>query len=344
MNLPYKDALVTDFRSDNTHSISPEILDALGSVSGGTVTSYGDDPITARLRARCRALFETDCDVVPVITGTAGNALAIASMTPASGAVLCHEDAHIRCDERGAPEFFTGGARLIPIAGANGKLTNDALASALHATATPSCVSITQATEAGTLYTVDEIAALAKVAHDAGCRVHMDGARFANAVASSGASLADLTWRAGVGVLVFGATKNGALAAEMLVVFDRSLTAELELRVHRGGHRLSKMRFLSAQLDAYLADDLWLRNARHANAMAARLASRLDAEIVRPVQANVVFVRFAAEIARRLREQGFLFYDWDLFGEGVVRLVTGFATTEAEVDALLRASELAQLA
>lgn len=324
-----------DFRSDNTHGAAPEILNALARASGGTTTSYGEDPISARLRERCRTIFETDCDVVPVLTGTAGNALSIATMTPPWGAVFCHEDAHIQRDEMGAPEFFTGGAKLVPIAGTHGKLAPDDLSRAIRSVATPACVSLTQATEAGTIYTVEEIAALTSIARDERCRVHMDGARFANAVAGSGASPADLTWRAGVDILVFGATKNGALAAEALVVFHRTLTAELELRRHRAGHRLSKMRFVAAQLDAYLADDLWLRNARHANAMASRLASGLDAEILRPVDANAVFTRFTPQLVTHLREQGFLFYDWPPFGEGAVRLVTGFTTTEADVDAFL---------
>jgi threonine aldolase len=342
---------VIDFRSDNTHGASPEILAALARAAAGTTASYGEDPLTSSVRDRCREIFETDCDVVPVLTGTAGNALAIAAMTPPWGAVFCHEDAHVHRDEMAAPEFFSGGAKLIPIAGAHGKLVPDVVARAIRhvagegRAAVPACVSITQATEAGTVYTVAEVADLVSVARAHRCRVHMDGARFANAVAATTVPPAELTWRAGVDVLVFGGTKNGALAAEMLVVFDRTLTAELELRRHRAGHRLSKMRFVSAQLDAYLANDLWLRNARHANAMAAKLAKTLDAEILRPVDANAVFARFAPEVAERLREQGFLFYDWPPFGAGAVRLVTGFSTTEADVDALVSAvREATQLA
>jgi threonine aldolase len=331
---------VIDFRSDNTHGASPEILEALARASRGTTTSYGEDPITLRVRDRCREIFETDCDVLPVLTGTAGNALAVASMTPQWGAVFCHVEAHIHRDEMGAPEFFTGGAKLIPIEGANGRIGADDVARAIGGdmAIVPACVSLTQATEAGTVYSVEEIAALASIAHANKCRVHMDGARFANAVVATGASPAELTWRAGVDVLVFGGTKNGALAAEMLVIFDRTLTAELELRRHRAGHRLSKMRFVSAQLDAYLADDLWLRNARHSNAMAQLLAKNLAAEIVRPVETNAVFARFAPEVAARLREQGALFYDWPPFGAGVVRLVTAFDTTEEEIDAFVRAT------
>ncbi|HET7437606.1 MAG TPA: beta-eliminating lyase-related protein [Thermoanaerobaculia bacterium] len=329
---------MSDFRSDNTHGASAEIIEAIARVAGGTVASYGSDPITARLRERCRELFATDLDILPVFSGTAGNALAIAAMTPPWGGVFCHDEAHIHRDEEGAPEFFTHGAKLFPLPSRDGRLTPEQVARKIDEialegrTAKPACVSLTNATEAGTIYRASEVRAIADVAHSRGCRVHVDGARFANAVVSSGESVADLTWRAGVDILVFGATKNGAMAAELLVIFDRSLTEELTIRWHRGGHRLSKMRFLSAQLDAYLADDLWLRNARHANAMAARLADGLRAkgvELLRPVEANVVFARLP-----RVPE-GATLYEWALYGEHVYRLVTGFSTTAEEVDAFL---------
>ena len=331
-----------DFRSDNTHAASPEILDALVRASAGTMTSYGDDEITARVRVRCAELFEHDVDVFPVITGTSGNVLAIAAMTTPGAAIFCHTDAHIVVDELNAAEFFSGGAKLSPIAGANGKLDAEALARAIEENARDgSCVSITQATEAGTVYRADEIRALCDVAHGHGYRVHMDGARFANAVAHLGATPADLTWRAGVDALVFGATKNGALAVEVIVVFDRALATALGPHWHRGGHRPSKMRFLSAQFEAYLADDLWLRNARRANALAQRLAAGLP-DVLRPVEANIVFVRLAPEAAASLQEQGFLFYDWPVFGADAYRLVVGFDSTEEEVDALVRAIEVAR--
>lgn len=322
--------MTTDFRSDNTHGASPEILEALTRAAAGTMTSYGGDAYTARVRERCRAIFETDVEVFPILTGTAGNALAIASMTPPWGNVFCHEDAHIHRDELGATELFTGGAKLILIAGANGKLDADAMAREARVTA-PSCISITQATEAGTVYRIDEIRAITERFR---VPVHMDGARFANAIATLGCAPADITWRAGVDVLAFGGTKNGAMAAEMIVVFRKELAQQIEPRWQRAGHRLSKMRFLSAQFEAYLTDDLWLRNARHANDAARTLASRIPAEVLRPVEANVVFVRLDANVAASLREKGFLFYDWPLFGEGVVRLVTGFDTTDADLDAL----------
>ena len=336
--------MTTDFRSDNTHGTSSEVLAALADAATGTISSYGNDEITARVLERCRAIFETDLAIFPVLTGTAGNGLSIAAMTPPRGAVFCHEDAHIHRDEMGAPEFFTSGAKLIPIAGANGKLAARDVARVIveiggeGRTAKPACVSLTQATEAGTVYTADETRAICQVAHEAGCRVHMDGARFANAVVCTGATPADLTWRAGVDVLVFGGTKNGTMAGEMIVVFDQTMKSELSTRWHRSGHRLSKMRFLSAQFDGYLRDDVWLRNARHANAMASRLAAGLSAEILRPVDANIVFARFAPGVAASLRERGFLFYDWPVFGEGAVRIVTGFSTTEADVDGLIAAA------
>ncbi|HVG25816.1 MAG TPA: beta-eliminating lyase-related protein [Thermoanaerobaculia bacterium] len=330
--------MTIDFRSDHTHGASPEVVEAVSRAAAGRVTSYGEDPLTTRVRERCREIFETDLEIFPVVTGTAANALAVAAMTPPWGGVFCHEDAHIHRDELGAPEFYTGGAKLFPIAAADGRLRADDVRRAVHAigeegrTAVPSCVSVTQATEAGTVYPVDDLRAIKEASRLA---MHMDGARFANALVSLGCTAAELTWKAGVDVLTFGGTKNGAMAAELIVVFRKELAAQVAPRWHRAGHRLSKMRFLSAQLDAYLADELWLRNARHANTMAQRLARGVDT--LRPAEANVVFTRLDADTAKALRGQGFLFYDWPLFGEGAVRLVCGFGTTEAEVDAFLRA-------
>lgn len=336
--------MTLDFRSDNTHGVSPQIVAALSAASTGSVGSYGADAHTAALRERCATLFERAVTIYPLFTGTGGNALAIAAMTPSWGAVFCHEDAHVHRDEMGAPEFYTSGAKLIPIAGADGKLDDATLDRTITGVAAEgrmakaAVVSVTQATEAGTVYSADEMKALCEVARKHGCRVHVDGARFANAVVATGASPADLTWRAGVDILIFGATKNGAMAAELAVVFDDALAAELTTRIHRAGQRASKMRFLSAQFEAYLDDDLWLRNARHANAMAQRLADGLRGELLRPVQANIVFARFAAKSLQTLRERGALFYEWPIFGEGAVRLVTGFSTTEAEVDAFIAAT------
>ena len=314
-----------DFRSDNTQGCSPEILQAIARAAHGTDASYGKDEITGRVRAQCREIFETDVEVFPVITGTAGNALALASMLPQT--IVCHEDAHIVRDELGAPEFYTGGVEIIPVPGEGGKL------GVVQAPGLPLNVtlSLSNATEAGTVYTPDETRALTSAAKFS---VHLDGARFANAVASAGAAPADLTWRAGVDIMVFGGTKNGLLGAELIVVFRRELATELAPRWHRAGHRPAKMRFLSAQFEAYLTDDLWLRNARHANAMAAQLADGLD--LIHPVQINEVFARFPPDVARRLREEGYQFFEWPLFGEDAYRLVTGFATAESDVSEFAR--------
>jgi threonine aldolase len=316
-----------DFRSDNTHGASPEILEAVARANAGTSTSYGGDAATERVRVLCSDLFERAVSIFPVLTGTAGNELVIASMTPADGAVLCHEDAHIVRDELNAVEWFTGGARLITIPGAQGKLDPSSLASS---SGRASCLSLTETTEAGTVYRPDELRALCDAARALGCRIHLDGARFANAVASLGVAPADLTWRAGIDALVLGATKNGALGAEVIVVFERALVEKLDFLWQRSGHRVSKMRFVSAQLEAYLTNDLWLRNARHANAMARRLAGGL-ANVIRPVEANIVFTRLPRPVP------DVLCYDWPIFGPDAYRLVTAFDTPEQDVDAVIEA-------
>lgn len=329
-----------DFRSDNTLGASHEILEAIERASAGSMTSYGNDEITTRVRQQCSEIFGRAVDVFPVLTGTAGNALSIAALTPPYGAVFCHEDAHIQRDELGAVEFFTGGAKLILIGGADGKLHPRDLQRSIDEvrnskkTAVPACVSLTNATEAGTVYTNEEMRALCEVAQRNGLRVHLDGARFANAFVSGADD------PGGVDILSFGASKNGTLAGDAIVVFNRPVSEDLSLRWHRAGQRLSKMRFLSAQLEAYLTNDLWLRNARHANAMARRLRDRIvDAvEIVRPVDANILFVRCAPP-------EGFLFGDWPIFGPDVHRIVMGFNTSERDVDdlahSLIRSRSLA---
>ncbi|MFC7333228.1 threonine aldolase family protein [Rhodocista pekingensis] len=336
-----------NFMSDNVSGAAPEILAALNEVSAaGAMPSYGADPVTARLDGRMTALFGTPVTTFPVATGTAANALALSVLTPPYGAVYCHAEAHINVDECGAPEMFTSGAKLIPLPGAHGKLTPQGLADALarahvgfvHAVQ-PAALSLTQVTEAGTVYTPDEVAALCAVAKRHGLKVHMDGARFANAVASLGCDPAEVTWRAGVDVLSFGATKNGALAAEAVVFFDRALAESFGYRRKRAGHLFSKMRFLSAQLDAYLTDGLWLRLAGHANAMAqalgAGLAALPGASLRAPVEANEVFVELPEAVTEGLLERGFQFYRWD---GAVVRLVTAWNTQAGDVAALVAAA------
>lgn len=330
-----------DFRSDNVLGGSPEVLDAVVRASAGTMTSYGGDEITARVRKRCCEIFEADVDVFPVVSGTAGNALAIAALTPPWGAVFCHEDAHIQRDELGAVEFYSGGAKLIPIRGADGKLHPDDLDKSIEdvrkgrKTADPACVSITNATEAGTVYTPGEMRALFDVAKRNGLGVHVDGARYANALVNGGGK----PLHSMIDILTLGATKNGTLTADLIVIFRKELAQQIVMRAHRSGHRPSKMRFQSAQIEAYLTGDLWLRNARHANGMAARLRDGITGkiEILRPVDANIVFIRIPPERYASVRGAGMLFSDWPIFGADAYRIVMGFGTAPSAVDALIQA-------
>ncbi len=342
-----------NFCSDNVTGVAPEILAALVAANAGSVPSYGADAISQRLQAQFSELFETAVTVFPVATGSAANALALSVLTPPYGAVYCHATAHIQVDECGAPEFYTGGAKLATLPGAHGKLSAADLAAALGRAGTgvvhhvqPAALSLTQATEAGTVYRVEEVAALAEVAQAHGLGVHMDGARFANAVASLGCTPAEITWRAGVEVLSFGATKNGAMAAEAVVFFKPELAESFGYRRKRGGHLFSKMRFLSAQLEAYLTDGLWLNNAAHANRLAQQLARGLaalpGARLCAPVEANEIFVLLPEPVIAGLEADGFQFYRWESEQPGVIRLVTAFDTREPEVLAFLESAQRAQ--
>ncbi|HJN04475.1 MAG TPA: beta-eliminating lyase-related protein [Alphaproteobacteria bacterium] len=332
--------------SDNVAGAAPEILEAIVRANVGSQPSYGADDITARLGPAFAELFERDVVVFPLATGTAANALALAALAPAWGAIYCHEVAHIANDECNAPEFYSGGAKLVPLPGANGKLDPETLAAAIaravphdEHNAQPTAVSLSQASELGTVYTPDEVADLARVARTHGLGVHLDGARLANAVVHLGCSFADITWRAGVDAVSFGATKNGALAAEALILFDPDLAASLPFRRKRGGHLLSKMRFVSAQLEAYLAGGLWRRNAAHANAMAARLAEGLaEFDSVRclyPVESNELFVAMPPEALARLADLGHVMAPWGEPDDSVVRLVTAFNTEPAALESFL---------
>jgi len=328
------------FLSDNTASISPEILDAIHAANAGQVPAYGDDPWTKRLDGVFTDFFGAPVCVFPVATGTAANALSLATLVPPYGAIYTHEDAHILRDECGAPEFYTGGARIVTVSSAMGKLTHSALAAALDAappsvhTYQPAAVALTQATELGTVYQPDEISAIAALAHDRQLFVQMDGARFANALVSLGVAPADITWKAGVDVLSFGATKNGALAAEAVVFFSRELARDFELRRKRGGHLLSKLRYVSAQLLAYLESGLWKRNAELANGFAARIGAAAAAHLLYPVQANEVFVQLGDLRKKVLRDAGFEFYDWGAQDSGAARLVASWDQNERDVEAL----------
>ncbi|MBP2302214.1 threonine aldolase family protein [Azospirillum picis] len=332
-----------DFRSDNVAGAAPQVMTALAAAASGTASPYGNDPWTARVTERLRAIFETEVAVFPVATGTAANSLALSALTPPFGAVLCHHEAHITTDECGAPEFFTGGAKLVPLPGDHGKLVPETVTAHVARAGVgvvhrvqPAVLSLTQATEAGTVYSPAELAALVEAAHANGMAVHMDGARFANAVARLGCAPADLTWRAGVDVLTLGGTKGGCLAAEAVVFFNPAMAEDFGYGRKRAGHLVSKMRFLSAQLDAWLADGLWLRLAAHANAMADRLAAGLTAlpgvTLAHPVEANELFVGLPAAYAEALEAAGYGFYRWD---DGTARFVTAFDTPAAVVDGLL---------
>lgn len=333
-----------DFRSDNSNGVSPAILAALTAVNQGAAPSYGADAVTERVTKRFAELFEREVTVFPVATGTAANALALAAVAPPWGVVYCHEGAHITVDECGAPWFYTHGAQPLRIAGADGKIDAAAIAARIAGAGVvhhpqPAAISLSQSTEAGTVYRPAEIAAIGEVARRHKLALHVDGARIANAVASLGCSFADMTWRAGVDVLSFGATKNGAMAAEAVIFFDSARAADFAFRRKRGGHLFSKMRFLSAQLEAYLTDDLWLANARHANAMATRLATGLaalpNARLRHPVEANAVFVELPETTIQALAAAGFGFHRWGGPTAACLRLVTSFATRADDVDALI---------
>ncbi len=333
------------FASDNGAPVPQPIMEALLRANEGATLSYGADAPMARLRAQLREIFEApEAEVHLVTTGTAANALSLALYTPPYGAVLCHRHAHIAEDECGAPEFFAGGAKLHLIDGAHGKITPEGLDAALAGlggsvhSVQPACLSLTNVTEAGTLYTVEEIAALATAAKAKGLPTHLDGARFANALAASNASPAEMTWRAGVDVLSLGGTKNGLLAAEAVVLFDPTKSWELELRRKRAGHLTSKMRYVAAQMEAWFENGLWLEMARRSNAMAARLALGLatieGAELLHPVQANIAFARLPEAAHERAKAAGAVYYN---MGGGVCRLVCAWNTTPEDVDALLAA-------
>jgi threonine aldolase len=328
------------FISDNVAAACPEALAAIAEANR-LDTAYDGDQWSQRLNSAFSELFEREVEALWVATGTAANALALAGLCPAYGRILCHRQAHIEIDECGAPEFYTGGAKLLLGEGEGAKLTPDTVLALLDGVrddvhqAQPAALSITNATEYGCVYTPGETAALGDLCKAHGLGFHLDGARFANAVASLGCAPADLSWRAGADALSFGFTKNGGLCAEALILFDPALAAATRYRRKQSGHLLSKGRYLAAQILAMLEGGVWLRNARAANEAAARLAAAAGADrLLFPVEANEMFVRVTAREAAALRAQGFDFYDW---GPDEVRLVTSWDSDPAQVDALAAA-------
>lgn len=342
-----------DFASDNAAGASRKVLDAIIAASEGSSPAYGADAWTQRGENMLSEIFERDVATFLVATGTGANALALGAITPPWGAVFCHEDAHVMDDECGAPEMFTHGAKLVGMPGALGKITPDALRDTLKAFPSglvkqvqPASLSLSQATECGTAYSLDEISALTKIAHAAGVKVHMDGARFTNAMLGLGCTPAEMTWKAGIDVLSFGATKNGTFACEAVIFFDKALAETFAYQRKRGGHTLSKGRLLGAQLCAYLDGGHWLDLARHANDAAQRLSKGLAAipgvRVPWPVQANEVFAVIPRKADAALKAAGSRYYDWGARGlteaqkpktdEIFVRLVCSFATKLDDVE------------
>jgi threonine aldolase len=346
-----------NFASDNTAGVSEPIMMALAAANQGFAPSYGADDLTAGVKRRLAEVFEREVEVYLVATGTAANALSISTFAEPWTAVLCSHNAHVLTDECGAVEMFSAGARLVGVDGDHAKIDVAALADLLDHwpsgrphVVQPSGLSISQASEFGAVWSPDDVGALGEIARRHGLRLHMDGARFANAVAALDCAPADVTWRAGVDILSFGATKNGALGAEAIVVFAPELARTLTKRRMRAGQLISKGRFVAAQLLAYLEKDHWLDLAAHANAMAMRLgkgiAASTSARLAVPVEANEVFAWLAAVDVARLREEGAMFYEWQGAASGVdsagvpsdarlVRFVASFATDEGQVDRLL---------
>ncbi len=326
------------------------MLEALRAANDGAVPSYGEDALTARLQQELARVFEHEITVFPVITGTAANALALSTLVSPHGAIFCHGDAHIATDECGAPELFTQGAKLVTLGGVHGKIAPEVLAEAVSRLAVgsvhhsqPAAVSITQASEMGTCYRPDEVRAIASFARQHGMKLHMDGARLANAIAFLDCAPADATWKAGVDALSFGMTKNGALGAEVVMFFCAEDAQDFAFRRKRFGHLISKMRFVSAQLLCALENNRWVHWARGANVLASVLADGLSkisgVEIVHPVEANLVFASMPEHLIEKLRSASATFYDWSppCCGQRLVRFATSFATPERDIGRLLAA-------
>ncbi|PZO63760.1 MAG: low specificity L-threonine aldolase [Paracoccus denitrificans] len=341
-----------NFASDNASGVHPTIMAAIVAANDGNVPSYGRDALTAAATDRVREVFDApEAEVFLLGTGTGSNALALAQICPPWGRIFCHRTAHIEVSEAGAPAFMSGGAQLALIDGADGRISDQALSARIadypqddEHDGKNAVLSLTNATEWGTVYDAGRVRSLSSVAHDAGMLVHIDGARFGNAVASTGAAPADLTRGAGVDVLSLGGTKNGCLALEAVVVFDPAHAPGFSFRRMRAGHLWSKHRFLGAQMLAWLGGDLWLDLARHANHAASELATALvgqGAELLQPVEANELFVRLPRATTQRLRASGLRAADWpnadDDAERGTIRLVTSWATTQEDIAGLTNA-------
>ena len=334
---------MTIFSSDNVTGACPEVMDAIVAANEGIVESYGNDKWSLNLQKKLSEIFETDVVVFPVVSGTAANALALSVLSPAFGKIFCNELSHINTDECGAPEFFSGGAKLVTMSSDDGKINAKDLSQNIRGTgivhlAQPAAVSITQACETGTVYQLEEIKSIAETAHEHGLKVHMDGARFANAIVSLDVSPAEMTWKSGIDVLSFGGTKNGCLTAEAVVFFKPELVGNFPYLHKRSGQLLSKMRFVSAQLEAYISNDVWLRNARNANNMAKLLSEGLakfpDIKLAYTTQSNEVFVHLPSSTINLLNAKGYNVSEDELDGKSV-RFVTAWNTVSDDIDKLI---------
>ncbi len=334
---------MTIFASDNVTPACPEVMEAINQANIGNIESYGHDKWSKVLDNKFSELFEKDVKVFTAVTGTAANSLALSSITPSYGNIYCHKISHINVDECGAPEFFTGGAKLITIDGDDGKFNSDELkknirgSGVVHNTQ-PASVSITQSCETGVTYKLDEILKINQVAKENGMKIHMDGTRFSNAIASLKKSPAEATWKLGIDVLTFGGTKNGCMDAEAIIFFNPSEVNNFQYLQKRSGQLLSKTRFLSSQLDAYITDELWLRNATHANDMARKLSEKLSKinsfELTYPTESNEIFIKMPKNIQDHLNNEGYSAIPDDMF-DGSVRFVTAWNTNLNDIENLI---------
>lgn len=331
-----------EFASDTTSAICPEAWAALAEANSGSASSYGDDPWTQRACALIREVFETDCEVFFVFSGTAANALALAQVCRSFHSIICHEHAHIEMDECGAPEFFSGGSKLLPVVGRNGKIDLAAAAAAiarqreLHSPK-PRAISVTQSTELGTVYLPDELQQIADFARARDLHLHMDGARLANALASLGCTPKEITWQAGVEVLCLGGSKNGIAVGEVVVFFNKELAREFDYRCKQAGQLASRMRFISAAWVGLLRDGTWLANARQANHCATVLEGKLRAlglPLSFPCEANAVFLPLREQMVRDLEARGWRFYKF--IEPDIHRLMCAWSSTEKDVDDFVR--------
>ena len=336
------------FASDNYAGVCPEAWASITKANHGHVRSYGDDEWTAMASDLIRDVFETKCQVFFVFNGTAANSLALASMCQSYHSILCHETAHVESDECGAPEFFSNGTKVLVLSGDDGKIDPKTIERCVLKRTDihypkPRVVSVTQSTELGTVYSVAELKAIWSMCKKLGLRMHMDGARFANAVASLGVAPREITWQAGLDVLCFGGTKNGTAVGDAVVFFNSELAAEFDYRCKQAGQLASKMRYLSAPWVGMLQDGAWLRHAAHANAMAEHLEKSIrdlpEVKLLFPRQANAVFVEFPTDVINGLWERGWMFYNF--IGKGGCRLMCAWDTTESDVDSFV--ADLKQL-